>query len=185
MNKLRLYHSSNVIIEEPDIKHGRTNADFGQGFYLSKELDFSYKWSNRNSYINVYDLIFDDLKIKEFERNEEWFNYIRNNRINNDIYKDYDVIIGPISNDTIYDTYGILTSNLLSINKVLEILLLGNCYTQVVIKSEKALNNLKYIENFLISEDIFEKYRNEVKKEEKEFHKQFLRKLGRVKNKIM
>ncbi|MBQ3385479.1 MAG: DUF3990 domain-containing protein [Erysipelotrichaceae bacterium] len=28
-----LYHTSNQIIENPDIHHGRKNADFGWGFF--------------------------------------------------------------------------------------------------------------------------------------------------------
>ena len=36
-----LYHTSFDIIKEPDIKRGRPNADFAQGFYLSDNEDFS------------------------------------------------------------------------------------------------------------------------------------------------
>lgn len=30
-----LYHTGYQEIREPDIHHGRKNADFGQGFYLT------------------------------------------------------------------------------------------------------------------------------------------------------
>ena len=33
--RMTLYHTSYQIIREPDVRYGRKNADFGQGFYLS------------------------------------------------------------------------------------------------------------------------------------------------------
>ena len=30
---MKLYHTGTVEIPVPDIRHGRVNADFGQGFY--------------------------------------------------------------------------------------------------------------------------------------------------------
>ena len=42
---MRLYHTSNVEIRLPDIRRGRKNADFGQGFYLTPDLDFARRWA--------------------------------------------------------------------------------------------------------------------------------------------
>ena len=118
MNSINLYHTSFDIIKNPDIKYGRKNADFGQGFYLSDNKEFSKLWSrirkDQKVHINSYSLLLDDLKIKRFIRNIDWFEYIYENRNNvNDFYNDYDLIIGPIANDTIYDTWGILSSGIL------------------------------------------------------------------------
>ena len=55
---MKLYHVGFEIIKNPDIKHGRKNADFGQGFYLSPNHDFSLRWArvskDSNTYINTY-----------------------------------------------------------------------------------------------------------------------------------
>ncbi|MDE7088850.1 MAG: DUF3990 domain-containing protein, partial [Prevotella sp.] len=32
---MRLYHSSNIIVEHPDTEHSRLYLDFGRGFYLT------------------------------------------------------------------------------------------------------------------------------------------------------
>ena len=32
---MKLYHSSNVIVEQPDTQHSRQYLDFGRGFYLT------------------------------------------------------------------------------------------------------------------------------------------------------
>ncbi len=45
MKKILLYHASYVVIEKPDIHFGRKNADFGQGFYLTKDLSFARRWA--------------------------------------------------------------------------------------------------------------------------------------------
>ena len=36
-----LFHAGVSEIRKPDIHYGRKNADFGQGFYLSPEKEFS------------------------------------------------------------------------------------------------------------------------------------------------
>ena len=43
---ITLYHTGYQEIREPDIRHGRKNADFGQGFYLTPDRDFSVRWGN-------------------------------------------------------------------------------------------------------------------------------------------
>ncbi|MBR6806237.1 MAG: DUF3990 domain-containing protein, partial [Bacteroidaceae bacterium] len=32
---MKLYHSSNIIVECPDTQHSRKYLDFGRGFYLT------------------------------------------------------------------------------------------------------------------------------------------------------
>ena len=51
-----LYHTSNQIIEHPDIHHGRKNADFGWGFYLTPDREFTYRWARENAVVNEYEL---------------------------------------------------------------------------------------------------------------------------------
>ena len=42
---MRLYHTGNVEIRVPDLLRGRKNADFGQGFYLTPDREFTYRWA--------------------------------------------------------------------------------------------------------------------------------------------
>ncbi|MBQ9562757.1 MAG: DUF3990 domain-containing protein [Lachnospiraceae bacterium] len=46
---LELFHTGYQIIERPDIHAGRTNADFGQGFYLSDDEEFSKRWARERT----------------------------------------------------------------------------------------------------------------------------------------
>ena len=107
-----LYHTSDREIVYPDIHHGRKNADFGCGFYLTPDREFTYRWARDNAVVNEYELDENGLDMHVFLRDREWFEYIYNNRRLNDELK-ADVIIGPIANDTIFDTLGIITSGYL------------------------------------------------------------------------
>jgi len=186
---MRLYHVGFSEIKTPDLKIGRKNADFAQGFYLSNDLEFSYKWAktriDSNTYLNTYELDITSLNIKEFKRDNEWFNYIFKNRNNyEDELKDYDVIIGPIANDTIYNTWGILTSGYVSNDKALEVLTSGPIYYQVVIKTEKALNNLKFISSIILDKDKIKKEQLILRDEEENYQGLLLKILNKEIKKI-
>lgn len=99
----------------------------------------------------------------------------RNHQNKDDIFSGFDIIIGPIANDTIYDTWGIITSGLLDTDTAMKILLIGNTYNQIVIKTDKALNNLCFISSELLSNEEIEEYRKTVKKEEELFQREFVR----------
>ncbi len=169
-----LYHVGFSEIKNPDVKHGRSNADFGQGFYTSSDKDFSEKWAKKRNtettIFNSYELDETNLKIKRFNRDQEWFDYIFSNRnFKEDYLSEYDVIIGPIANDTIYDTWGILTSGLIDSQKALEILCVGPQYEQVALKTQKAADNLKFLSSRIIPEEDLIKYRALVRQEEEKY----------------
>lgn len=45
MNGMILYHTGFAVIEHPELRFGRKNADFGQGFYLTADADFAHRWA--------------------------------------------------------------------------------------------------------------------------------------------
>lgn len=174
---MRLYHVSQVIIPDPDIHFGRKNADFGQGFYMSPDRDFVMRWAFGEAYINEYELNINDLEVIHFDRNRSWYDYIYHNRKNIDTLQS-DVVIGPIANDTIYDTFGIISSGYLSPEEALSLLLVGPEYTQVVIKTHKAASQLKWIcsESFNTSETL----RSIIKSEESLYLEQIAEALEKI-----
>lgn len=139
-----LYHTSDREIREPDIHHGRKNADFGWGFYLSPDRDFTYRWARENAVVNEYELDDSGLDVHVFSRDADWFGYIFNNRRAKDGLT-ADVVMGPIANDTIFDTLGILSSGYLRPEDATRLLMIGPEYVQVAIKTEKALCQLRWI----------------------------------------
>ena len=139
-----LYHTTNQEIRKPDIHHGRKNADFGWGFYLTPDREFACRWAKDEAIVNIYELDLDDLSVHRFSRSPEWFEYIFYNRRLQDGLNT-DVVIGPIANDTIFDTLGIMSSGFLKPEAAVRLLMIGPEYTQVVIKTEKALKQLRFI----------------------------------------
>ncbi|MCR4757980.1 MAG: DUF3990 domain-containing protein [Butyrivibrio sp.] len=139
-----LYHTSEKEIINPDIHYGRKNADFGWGFYLTPDRDFTYRWAGQNAVVNQYEFDKNGLSIQEFTRSIEWFQYIFDNRRTKDTLM-VDAVMGPIANDTIFDTLGILSSGYLEPEAALKLLMIGPEYTQIAIKTEKALKQLRFI----------------------------------------
>ena len=137
---MQLYHVGYSEIREPDIHYGRKNADFGQGFYLTADKAFGERWAKEKRgempRMNYYELHTEGLKIRRFERDDDWFSYIYDNRHGKaDVLPEYDVIIGPIANDTIYDVLGITTSGYLEREQALRLLMIGPVYHQITIKT--------------------------------------------------
>jgi len=139
-----VYHTGVQEIRNPDIHCGRKNADFGWGFYLTPDRDFTCRWARENAVVNEYELDENGLNIQTFTRDVSWFHYIFHNRRGKDDME-ADVVIGPIANDTIFDTLGIMSSGYLNPEDALKLLLIGPEYTQVAIKTEKAANQLRFI----------------------------------------
>ena len=131
---------------------GRKNADFGPGFYLTPGRDFAYRWAAAGNIINEYELDLNGLEVKNFEHSEEWFSYIFNNRRASDNIT-ADVVIGPVANDTIFETFGIITSGFLAPKDALSLLMIGPEYIQVALKTEKAASALIWISSSVLKEN--------------------------------
>lgn len=139
-----LYHTSDREIPRPDVHYGRNNADFGQGFYLTPDRDFALRWAGEKAILNTYELDLEGLDLYRFVRDADWFRYIFRNRRGVDSLE-ADAVIGPIANDTIFDTMGILSSGFLSPEEALELLRVGPAYTQVALKTERAALQLRWL----------------------------------------
>ena len=151
-----------------DIHHGRKNADFGWGFYLTLDREFTYRWARENAVVNEYELDEAGLLIHRFSRDIDWFQYIFHNRRLQDGLT-ADVIIGPIANDTIFDTLGIISSGFMEPDDAMKLLMIGPEYTQVAIKTERAAGQLHWIR----SEKIERIDKDNLKAEQDAFQEQF------------
>lgn len=175
---MKLYHTGNREIRVPDIHIGRSNADFGQGFYLCPDETFAGSWARERTaediYVNVYELDTDGLDIITLQRDHKWFEYIfRNRRGYEDRMGDHDVIIGPIANDTLFETYGIITSGLIRDEDALTLLDIGPEYTQVVIKTEKGAANLRWTGSYILDEEAIRSARSEYDIQSERYEEEF------------
>ncbi len=182
---LKLFHTSHQIIKQPDVSYGRSNADFGQGFYLSDSSEFAGKWATPGkdgyTYINHYSLDTDALRVKHFDISEEWLEYITANRAGlKDSLSGFDVVIGPVANDTLFDTYGILTSGLIKPEDALKLLSVGKSYRQICVKSEAAAAKLKWLKSERLEREELEQSRELLLKESEQYTELFFGELTKL-----
>lgn len=111
---MRLYHGSNIIIEQIDLSKCRPYKDFGQGFYLTAIKEQAEQMARRTSAIYggepiVTEFEFDEsalsfLSVKMFkDPSEEWALFVMANRSRKNVQPthDFDIVIGPVADDTI------------------------------------------------------------------------------------
>lgn len=111
---MRLYHGSNIIIEQINLSKCRPYKDFGQGFYLAAIKEQAEQMARRTSAIYggepiVTEFEFDEsalsfLSVKMFkDPSEEWALFVMANRSRKNVQPthDFDIVIGPVADDTI------------------------------------------------------------------------------------
>ena len=183
-NMLTLYHTGFSVIKDPDVHIGRVNADFGQGFYLTADADFAHRWARERrgeqTVVNTYELDTADLSVHYFTRDEAWFDYISGNRNRLPDKLSADVVIGPIANDTIYATFGIITSGFLKREDSMRLLMIGPEYQQIVLKTEKAAKHLRWLSSEVLSPESLREYRRIVAAEEEEYQELFAAEMERI-----
>jgi len=171
---MRCYHTGHHELRDPDIRIGRKNADFGQGFYLSPSDAFAGKWVREQrdleAFVNTYELDLSGLKVLRLQRDETWFDYIFRNRAGlSDRYGEYDVIVGPIANDTIYNTFGVFTSGLLPKEQVLSLLQIGPSFEQIVVKTDRACRQLRWLSSRTLDASALSSLRESLLREEAQY----------------
>lgn len=147
-----LYHGSFTEVRKPDISYSRDTLDFGKGFYVTPIYEQAKKWSLRfkrkkgKSVISWYELdekkLRHEARIKEFSSySEEWLDYIITCREGMNTGQ-YDIIIGGVANDKVFDTIELFFDGLIDKNMAIQRL-----------KYEKP--NLQYC---ICSQEILDKY---------------------------
>ena len=105
MAKMTVYHGGYMAVEHPEIRKGRNTKDFGTGFYCTIIKEQAQRWAKRydTKIVSIYDVRLDSsLKIKDFrELTDEWLDFIAACR--NGVPHDYDVVEGPMADDTIFN----------------------------------------------------------------------------------
>ena len=160
---ITLYHGSNVEINQIDLSYSRKGKDFGCGFYLNankqQAMEMAIRTANRmrsgSPIVSAFE--FDDsilskneLNVKVFEGySVDWAEFILTNRKNKSDHPvhSYDIVIGPIADDTVGVQIRRFVMGYISIEKLIEELRYrGNQSVQYFFASEIAINLLKKVE---------------------------------------
>lgn len=153
-----LYHGSNVEIDVIDLKKGRRGKDFGQGFYLSDDLqqarNMAYTVVDREEcgtpVVTVFE--FDEsllttgvIDFKKFEHySTEWGRFVRANRKNrtSEQLHCHDIVYGPIADDTIAKQIRRIDLNIIDEERFMQEIQYAKETFQYFFGTEKAINYL-------------------------------------------
>ena len=156
---ITLYHGSNVSIEQIDLSLSRKGKDFGCGFYLNancqQAMDMAIRTTQRmrSGTPTVTAYLFDEsilnqsgLNVKIFDDySVEWAEFVLMNRKNTSDTPahSYDIVIGPIANDTVGVQIRRFIMGYISMEKLIEELRYrGNHSAQYFFGTPKAINLL-------------------------------------------
>lgn len=151
-----LYHGTNVPFEEIDLKKSRLGKDFGVGFYLTpdktvaerqaarKLLQFGVGFANVISY-EWNELSCEGLSIKRYDGYSiEWAEFVlenRKNRTMNQVHS-YDIVIGPIADDTIGFQIRRFEDGIITLEQFLKEIQYHTVTIQYLFATEKSLKSL-------------------------------------------
>ena len=148
-----LYHGSFQEVSNPDLEHSRTNVDFGRGFYTTPIYAQAIKWSEKfknrgwRGIISSYTIdehYFEILKVLSFETySEEWLDFILKCRSGKDV-SDYDIVIGGVANDKVFNTVELYFDGLIDKNEALKRLRYEEPNLQICFRSMEALSRIHF-----------------------------------------
>lgn len=165
-----IYHGSNKIIPNPQYGLGKIHNDYGQGFYCTESIELAKEWAcdrMRDGYANAYDLDMKGLKVLDLNHENytvlHWLSVLVQNRTfngNNDMeimakefliknydvdVDSYDVIKGYRADDSYFRFAEDFLNNTISIQKLEEAMHLGKLGEQIVLKSYKAFDKIRFL----------------------------------------
>jgi len=152
-----VYHGSNLTVEKPRIIVSDRFLDFGPGFYTTTNLAQAKSFASRvtdrrktgQNCVSVYELddaVLKKLKVLSFDSaDERWLNFVSANRIGETIQSVSDLIIGPVANDDVYQTFLLYTTGVLNKEQTLEALKVKKLFNQYVFATDRALECLKFL----------------------------------------
>ena len=154
---MKVYHGSDTVVQKPRILHSKRRMDFGSGFYTTQSRTQAEKWARSvrrrcdspEAFVTEFDyeekpemnvLIFDG----PFA---EWFDFIIRNR-KGTFTHDYDIIIGPVADDSVYDTLFLFESGYITREEAIRKLNSAKLDGQILFHTDKSLECITYIDSW-------------------------------------
>ena len=153
---MRLYHGSLATIEKPKILKPSRALDYGSGFYTTTSYEQAERWVHRKlsnkqplGFVNVYEFQESALELVKSltfkQADEEWVDFVMQNRLNPNFCHDYDIVFGPVANDTVYAQFSLFEGGLMSKATLIAELKTYQLVDQMLFHTEKVLEFLTFI----------------------------------------
>lgn len=172
-----LVHASKIGLDgDISINKGRTNNDFGNGFYCGDSYEKSVSYICKFSHSSVYYLDFNPigLKVRKFSVNTEWMlaiayfrglleEYKENITIKQiiDSVNNADYIIAPIADNRMFEIIDTFINGEITDEQCQHCLAATNLGMQYVFKTNKSLKHIKILERCFVPSKEKEFYQKE------------------------
>ena len=155
----KVYHGSIEEVKYPEIRQSSHSLDYGTGFYTMTSYEQAKRWVERKmsikglsvGYVNVYEFNDDtikNLKTLFFDKpTEEWVNFVRRNRTEKDFDHNYDIVYGPVANDSVYTQFTLCEGGIISMQTLIQELKTYKLVDQYLFHTEKSLAAIKFVES--------------------------------------
>ena len=166
-----VYHGSEHVVERPVFHGGKKSNDYGYGFYTTESRELAKEWAcakNTDGYANGYELDMEGLSVLNLNLPPcnilNWLallaryrSYWQNGSIAEEA-KDYlqehffidpepyDIIIGYRADDSYFSFAQDFITGAVSLRKLSEAMRLGKLGEQIVLKSEKSYQHIRFVD---------------------------------------
>ena len=167
MNTLELYHGGEKPVKVPQVVSPKTvrPLDFGSGFYTTTSQDQARKWIGIRLRQHAYEtgcvshftvdrnaLVESGLKMLVFNGPEEaWFDFVMDNRHTAGFSHDYDIVMGPVANDNVYETLTLFEDGIITKTEAIARLKTYKLVDQVLFHTEAALEFLRFVDSEVVA----------------------------------
>ena len=123
---MKIYHGGLEIVKIPEIRKPNRTLDYGSGFYTTTSFDQAKDWVIRRikenkvktGYVNIYELDqkqTENLNCLIFDKpTDEWVDFVMKNRTQKDFNHNYDIVYGPVANDSVYAAFALFEGGVLN-----------------------------------------------------------------------
>lgn len=154
-----VYHTSAAPIEHPDTKHSRDGLDFGKGFYVTKLKEQALRYAerffrfNQKAFLSSFEYTpSSEMRTKTFDSyNDEWLDFIIACRRGENVYQQYDIVVGGVANDKVIRTIDLYVAGMITREAALERLVYEKPTHQICFISQEAIDTQL---RFICSEEI-------------------------------
>ena len=167
MRQLDLYHGGEMPVKEPQVVSPKAvrPLDFGSGFYTTTSQDQARKWIGIRLRQHAYEtgivshftvdrnaLVESGLKMLVFNGPEEaWFDFVMDNRHTAGFSHDYDIVMGPVANDNVYETLTLFEDGIITKAEAVVRLKTYKLVDQVLFHTEAALKFLRFVDSGVVA----------------------------------
>lgn len=147
LDDMIIFHGSNTIVQNPQIIVNGHYKDFGYGFYCTEIEKQAKRWAltkRKKHIVNKYVYKPDkSLNICRFTNmSDEWLDFVVNCR--SGIEHDYDIVEGPMADDTIWDYIEDYTAGAISKEAFWVLVKFKYPTHQIAFCTEKAITTLNF-----------------------------------------